>query len=118
DIACSILILAIRPERNHKKTDILDFLIDRIDQPEEALKIALEYYNVGFKFKNFDADSIKAIKIRSLSVHSNLYYWILKKYGSNSEITQLCFDDIIESRIWIDLKLRETPGITAPEHLT
>ena len=57
-------------------------------------------------------------KIRSLSVHSNVYYWILKKYGPNSEITQMCFDDIIESRIWIDLKLQENLELEIPENLT
>src|SRR5581483_2384169 len=65
----------------------------------------------------FDVNSIKSIKkIRSLSVHSNVYYWILKNYGPKSKITQMCFEDIIESRIWIDLKLQENPKV--PENLT
>ena len=42
-----------------------------------------------------------------MSVHSNFYYWILKKYGPNSEIAQKCFEDILESRVWIDLKLQQ-----------
>src|ERR1043165_4426662 len=104
DIARLILIQAIKPERNHKKTDLLEFLINKIDDPEEALMDALEFYNVGFKF---DVNSIKTRKIRSLSVHSNLYYWILKKYGPNSEIAQKCFEDILESRVWVDLKLQQ-----------
>jgi hypothetical protein len=105
DIACACLTQAIRPERNHRKTDLLEFLIDRIDHPEVALKNALIHYNVGLKF---DINSIKSTKkVRSLSVHSNFYYWVLKKYGPNSEITQTCFEDIIESRIWIDLKLQQ-----------
>src|SRR5436853_5600685 len=93
EIAGACLIQTIRPERNHRKTDLLEFLNDRIDQPELALRTAFKHYNVGFKF---DVNSIKSIKkIRSLSVHSNVYYWILKEYGPNSEITQMCFDDII-----------------------
>ena len=104
DIARSILIQAIKPERNHKKTDLLEFLIDKIDDPEEVLVDALEFYNVGFKF---DVNSIKNAKIRSLSVHSNFYFWVLKNYGSNSGITQRCFEDILESRGWIDLKLQQ-----------
>jgi hypothetical protein len=55
-IACSCLIQTIKPERNHKKVDLLEFLIDRIEQPEEALENALNHHNIGFKF---DANSIK-----------------------------------------------------------
>ena len=51
-ISRSCLIQAIKPERNHKKTDLLEFLISRIDQPEKALKNGLEYYKVGFKYDN------------------------------------------------------------------
>ena len=116
DIACACLTQAIRPERNHRKTDLLEFLIDRIDHPEVALKNALIHYNVGLKF---DINSIKSTKkVRSLSVHSNFYYWVLKKYGPNSEITQMCFGDILESRIWVDLKLQEIPKRDIPGRLT
>jgi hypothetical protein len=114
-IACSCLIQAAKPEREHKKFDLLEFLINRIDQPEVALENVLNHYNVEFKY---DSNSLKSSKIRSLPVHSNFYYWILKKYGPNSKITQQCFDDILESRIWIDLKLQENPELDVPEHLT
>src|ERR1043166_8932590 len=115
DIAYSCLIKAIKPERNHKKTNLLDFLIDRMDQPEEALENALKFYKVGFKF---DCNSIRSAKIRSLTIHSNFYYWILKTYGPSSRNTQKCFEDIIEARIWVDLKLQETPDREVPENLT
>jgi hypothetical protein len=114
-IARSCLIQAIKPERSHKKTDLLEFLIDKIEDPEEALMDALENYKIGFKFND---NSIKNVKIRSLSVHSNFYYWMIRKYGINSENTQKCFEDILESRIWIDLKLQENPDRPVPENLT
>jgi hypothetical protein len=115
-IASSCITQAIKPERNHRRTDLLEFLINKIDdQPEKALYDALKHYNVGFKY---DINSIRTVKMRSLSVHSNFYYWVLKKYGPNSEITEKCFEDILESRIWIDLKLQETPGLDVPDHLT
>ncbi|CAB5094759.1 unnamed protein product [Rhizophagus irregularis] len=50
-----------------------------------------------------------------LSVHSNLYYWILKTYGPDSRNTQRC-EDIIESRIWVDLKLQESRARTSYIH--
>jgi hypothetical protein len=62
-IAQSCLIQAIKPERNHKKTDLLEFLNDRIDQPEKAMKSALEYHKVGFKH---NPNSIKRIKMSSI----------------------------------------------------
>jgi hypothetical protein len=109
-ISTSCLIKAIKPERSYKKTNLLEFLVDRIDQPEGALETALNFYNVGFRLDFNDVDLIKSTKIRSLSVHSNLYYWILRAYGPDSRSTQRCFEDIIESRIWVDLK-------DVPEHL-
>src|ERR1051325_2557052 len=116
EIACSRLIRAIRPERNHRKIDVFEFLMNNIEQQEIALEVALETYKVGFQL---DVNSIKTTKgVRSLSVHSNLYYWVLKTYGRGSLITQKCFEDIIESRIWIDIKLQETPDRSVPEHLT
>ncbi|RIA95316.1 hypothetical protein C1645_757712 [Glomus cerebriforme] len=114
-IACTCLTQTIRPERNHRKIDLLEFLIKRIDNPEEALDNALKSYGVGFKF---DVNLLKTLKIRSLSVHSNIYYWVLKSFGPNSKITQTCFEDIIESRTWIDIKLQENRELETPEHLT
>ena len=35
EIACSCLIRAIRPERNHRKIDVLEFLMGNIEQPEK-----------------------------------------------------------------------------------
>jgi len=78
----------------------------------------LEFYNVDFRFDVNDVNLIKSTKIRSLTVHSNFYYWILKTYGPDSKNTQKCFEDIIESRIWIDVKLQEFPEKDVPEHLT
>jgi hypothetical protein len=63
-IACSCLIQTIKPERNLRKINLIEFLIDRIEQPEEALENAPNHHNVGFKF---DANSIKVSEMRSLS---------------------------------------------------
>ncbi|RGB40232.1 hypothetical protein C1646_753606 [Rhizophagus diaphanus] len=115
-IVRSCLIKTLKPETDHENFNLLEFLINKIDQPAEAaLKNVLNHYNVAFKY---DANSIKLSKMRSLSVNSSFYDWVLKKYGPNSEITQQCFDDILESRIWIDLKLQENPELDIPEHLT
>jgi hypothetical protein len=114
-IAYSCLIQIMKPEKTNRNFNLFEFFIDKIEQPEEALDSALKYYKVGYKF---DANSIKQTKIRSLSVHSNIYYWILEKYGPNSKITQQCFKDVIESKIWIDLKLQENPKREIPENFT
>ncbi|UZO17725.1 uncharacterized protein OCT59_009066 [Rhizophagus irregularis] len=81
----SYLIKAIKPKRSHKKTNLLS----DID----------------------DVDSIKSTKItRSLSIHSNLYYWILKTYEPDSRNTQRCFEYI---RIWMDLNKQESRARTS-----
>jgi len=42
--------IKIRYERKFKKFDLLGFLIERIEQPEESLKNALDHYKIGFRF--------------------------------------------------------------------
>ncbi|CAG8718920.1 7578_t:CDS:1, partial [Funneliformis caledonium] len=65
DLASSCLIHAINPKRDLKKTGLLEFLIDKIDEPENSFKEALDYHKVGFKF---NAKTIKLTKeIRSLA---------------------------------------------------
>jgi len=51
EIAYSCLIRAIRPERNHRKIDVLKFLMGNFKQPEIALEAALEVYRVGFQLE-------------------------------------------------------------------
>jgi hypothetical protein len=115
-IASSCLIKTIKPERDHIEFDLLEFLNKYIDdQPEKAWENALKHYNVGFKYDN---DSIKLVEMRSLSIHSNVYYWILKVYGPTSKVAQQCFEDVLESRIWTDIKLQEYNGMNVPENLT
>jgi hypothetical protein len=103
-IACLTKTVGIR---NLQSTNLLEFLIKNIDEPivDEMLIQILNRYKVGFLM---NPESIKTRKaIRSLSLESNFYYWILKNYGPSSEITKRCFDDILESRVWIDLKSQE-----------
>ncbi|GBB83840.1 hypothetical protein RclHR1_01050014 [Rhizophagus clarus] len=38
-IVRSCLIQTMKPERNHRKFDLLEFLINRVDQPEVARKV-------------------------------------------------------------------------------
>ncbi|GBB83844.1 hypothetical protein RclHR1_01050018 [Rhizophagus clarus] len=114
-IARSCLIQTMKPERNHRKFDLLEFLINGVDQPEVALESALNYYNVTFKL---NTNSIKLSNMRSLSINPNFYSWVLKRYGPNSKAAQQCFEDVLESKIWIDLKLQENPGTDVSDYLS
>ena len=105
DISYSCLVPAIKPERTHQKSDLLEFLVKTTDKPKEALKNALNRYKIRLRL---NAELIKTTRMRSLIINSNVYYWILKSYGPNSELTQICFDDILESRVWVDIKMQET----------
>src|ERR1043165_133042 len=73
DIARSCLIHAIKPERDHNRTNLLKFLMDRIDQPKMALKSAITLFKAKFKMGNEVVRAKNRIKL--LTVHSSLYCW-------------------------------------------
>ena len=60
------------------------------------------------KVKNYDIEN-QINGMRTLTLRSSLYRWILKKFGSNSMVTRLCFHDIILSKVWIGVEKQHHP---------
>src|SRR5436305_99392 len=79
-----------------------DYFTDLLNKYESLLYI--NYKNV----KNYDIEnSINGI--RTLTLRSPLYSWILKNFDSNSIVTKLCFHDIVLSKVWIDVDKQHHP---------
>src|SRR6185369_226949 len=60
------------------------------------------------KIKNYDIEN-PINGIRTLTLRSSFYNWILKNFDPNSMVTKLCFHDIILSRLWIDVEKQHHP---------
>ena len=75
-------------------------------------KLLNKYQNLLYmnykNIKNYDIEN-PTNGIRTLTLKSSLYSWILKKFGSSSVVTKLCFHDIILSKVWIDVEKQHHP---------
>ncbi|CAG8783265.1 2916_t:CDS:1, partial [Acaulospora morrowiae] len=127
-----ILIESIKPERNLKKFELWNFLnihLEKIydeDFNEEAKKLRskIEYQEDAFmkamteymehtsesnitNNPDNEDDTEDAPKkfITSLKLLPKFYSWILKIFGANAEITKVCFDDILKTRVSINEQL-------------
>ncbi|EXX71513.1 uncharacterized protein OCT59_009065 [Rhizophagus irregularis] len=100
----------------HRLSEIGNILISafHVIRKESKLAIALNFYTLVSSWMLKMLTQLNLPRLE-LSVHSNLYYWILKTYGPDSRNTQRC-EDIIESRIWVDLKLQESRARTSYIH--
>ena len=83
----------IKPGRNLKKNNILDFLFCQIQiegDPEKKFLDILEHYD----------DSLKHLK--HFSFELNIYQWILEKFGPSSIINSKCFNEILSTKSYLD----------------
>ncbi|CAG8797378.1 17563_t:CDS:2, partial [Racocetra persica] len=80
--------------------------------PEVAFTKAFDYY----LRKNEQLITESAIK--KLSLPSNFYNWVLIKFGLDAQITRLCFDEILKSRVSIDKQLQQNGNADIPNGIS
>ncbi|CAG8733499.1 11929_t:CDS:1, partial [Dentiscutata heterogama] len=109
-IASNCLGDIIKPEKNLKKQDVLHFLYSKIHQnnKEDAIMEILIMHKVGLH------ELENPVKYRFLNLSPIFYRWVIEIFGPCSEITKVCFDDILESRVCADLYLQQNPGQEIP----
>ncbi|CAG8564419.1 11470_t:CDS:1, partial [Diversispora eburnea] len=117
DIASLCLREIVKPVKNLKKMNVMQFLIKHIEKTNqmEVIKEILEHYNVGKDLLN---RLIRSQGVLSLTLCGLFYKWILIEFGNNKDITIQCFEDIIISRIWIDIQLNKYPSHKYPPEMT
>ncbi|RIB08413.1 hypothetical protein C2G38_2211725 [Gigaspora rosea] len=106
------IIEAIKSERNLKKLNLLDFLYNIIKQNQE--KLFLDVMRIhGLDGYLIDQEKLTTYttSIKSLTLSPIYYYWALSKFKANSFITSLCFKDILETRISIDINRQNSDEI-------
>ncbi|CAG8737557.1 5187_t:CDS:2, partial [Cetraspora pellucida] len=106
------VIEVIKPERNLKKMDLLDFLYNNMKQNQEEIFLnAMRFYH----FNGNDCEKLKTYttSIRPLSLSKIYYDWALSKFKANSIIASLCFEDILQTRISIISNLSDKKPLSA-----
>ncbi|CAG8483192.1 3160_t:CDS:2 [Dentiscutata erythropus] len=99
-------------ERNLKKLNLLDFLYRSIKQNQEQLFLdAMRFHGLDNHLIDHDKLQTYTTSIKSLSFSPIYYYWALSKFKSVSSIASLCFKDILETRISIDIKRQNSDEI-------
>jgi hypothetical protein len=88
---------AFKPERNLKKVDLLNFLTSKFDYHEQVIRQVVEQY-----FKEEKMSDI-ALRRKSLILSPKIYQYILDTYGNDSELSLMCFEDILSLRVYIDM---------------
>jgi hypothetical protein len=87
---------AFKPERNLKKDDLLNFLKSKFDYHEQVVKQVVKQYFIEEKMSDI------TLRRKSLILSPKIYQYILKTYSKDSELTVMCFEDILTIRIYID----------------
>ncbi|CAG8748585.1 8524_t:CDS:1, partial [Funneliformis mosseae] len=87
---------ALKPERNLKKDELLNFLKSKFDYHERIVKEVVKNYFIEEKMSDI------TLRRKSLILSQKVYQYILNTYGNKSELTLMCFEDILTLRIFID----------------
>ncbi|CAJ0754958.1 24779_t:CDS:2 [Entrophospora sp. SA101] len=100
------LVQILMPEKGLKNLTILEFLYEKLENPEESFLKVLNKYNIGNQYcdcdcgRNHGDNSNRFIRLFSLNL--SVYSWIFKKFESDSRVTSRCFDEILLARYYMD----------------
>ncbi|CAG8808954.1 8593_t:CDS:1, partial [Dentiscutata erythropus] len=99
------LIETIKLDSNLKTFNVWNFFYRLLLDPQTAFNKAIDhYYN----------DSDNADFVKPLVLSPKFYYWVLTKFGTDAQITALCFESILLIRVSIDQQLKLTPDLNIP----
>ena len=87
----------MHPDKSLKRHDVLDYILDRIDNPEETAYRTLRSYNIGnpVNFHPHKNGSIPPI----LKYAPIVYEFMLVKFGADSRIATYLMNEITAARI-------------------
>ncbi|CAH1759809.1 11374_t:CDS:1, partial [Entrophospora sp. SA101] len=103
------------PEKGLKNLTVLEFLYEKLENPEESFLKVLNKYKIGNQYCNCDHDCSHDYGdntdrfIRLFSLNLSVYSWIFKKFESDSRVTSRCFDEILLARYYMDSQSIFTP---------
>ncbi|CAG8632841.1 4932_t:CDS:1 [Paraglomus brasilianum] len=98
----------LNPGRKLERYKLLEFILNRVDNPEETAYRALQSYNIGNSV-NFHPSRNGSIPqaLTLLKYGHKVYYCMLAKFGADSRIATYLMNEITAARIW-KAKLHES----------
>ncbi|CAG8532115.1 172_t:CDS:2 [Cetraspora pellucida] len=93
----------LKNSRNLKDLDILDFLFKCLHNPETVFNNILDYF---IDNTNESSNNI-SLSVKSLTFSPKFYYWILIKFGTDSNLTIKCFEEILDTFVNLDIQLQQ-----------
>ncbi|CAG8737001.1 26521_t:CDS:1 [Dentiscutata erythropus] len=83
--------------------DIWDFIFSLIpDKAETKFNKAFNHYSSNVASIIIFSD----IRIKPLASSPKFYDWVLRKFGADAPITAQCFNDLLETRVSLDIQLQ------------
>ncbi|CAG8471364.1 1837_t:CDS:2 [Scutellospora calospora] len=104
------LIESLRPKHRSNKSHVWNFLHSIVkNNPEAAFNKAFDYY-----LKKNESLTIES-KIKRLSLPAKFHNWVLIKFDLNAQITKVCFEDILRSRVSLVKQLQQNINADIPD---
>ncbi|CAG8475451.1 8400_t:CDS:1 [Paraglomus brasilianum] len=98
----------LNPDRNLEQYNLLEFILNRIDNPEEIAYRTLQSYNIGNSVNIHPSRSGSIPQAYTVLKYGPIvYYYMLAKFGVDSRIATYLMSEITAARIW-KTKLHES----------
>lgn len=110
------LIEALKPNRKLKGIEVFEFLYRTIDGDKEAKFLDTMNFLLENKPNNNTLDNNNG-PFKPLEFSTMYYNWCLKRFGENATITEMCFEDILNTRISIDNYYKQNQNNQVPAGL-
>ncbi|CAG8516089.1 22616_t:CDS:2 [Gigaspora margarita] len=110
------LIEALKPNRKLKGIEVFEFLYRTIDGDKEAKFLDTMNFLLENKSNNNTLDNNNG-PFKPLEFSTMYYNWCLKRFGENATITEMCFEDILNTRISIDNYYKQNQNNQVPAGL-
>ncbi|CAG8509804.1 5924_t:CDS:2 [Gigaspora margarita] len=89
-----------------------DFLYHKMNENQERLFLsAMKFYGLDNHLVDYEKFETYTSSIRFLTLSSTYHHWALMTFKVGSTITSLCFNDILQTRISIDIR-RQNSNMT------
>ncbi|CAG8711202.1 9018_t:CDS:2, partial [Dentiscutata erythropus] len=110
------LIEALKPNRRLKGIEVFEFLYRAIDGDKESKFLRAMDFLLINRSNNGNLDNDDS-PFKPLEFSTMYYNWCLRRFGENAKITERCFDDILNTRVSIDIYYKQTLNNQVPTGL-
>ncbi|CAG8475474.1 8401_t:CDS:2, partial [Paraglomus brasilianum] len=100
DILSICLRELLNPDRNLERHDLLDYILDQVDNPEETTYRALRSYNIVNPVNIYlNGNGFIPLALTQLKYAPIVYEFMLVKFGADSSVSRYLMGEITTARI-------------------